>query len=139
MEDKRPKYEFEENGLRELEKTFEFVQVDEYYPDIFCKVAYIFLSVTKGHYFSNGNKRLATVLAAFFIITNSHTIRVIDEKRVKRWFNKYFPDYTLDLHQVTINDEPLYHLNKVILSDSSYLDFSFCKKIVAEYFALIII
>ncbi len=138
-EDKRPKYELENSGLENLDKTLFFLQNDVYYHGIFDKAAYLFVSITKGHYFSNGNKRLAAAATAFFLITNGQEVKCTQIPVLVAWFKKYFPTYIVDMELLPINDFPFYHLNKVIAADLNTYSFDMNKAIVAEFFEKIVI
>ena len=59
----------DEGGIR---AALEFVQNDMYYPnfsDKLCSLVYKFCS---GHYFNDGNKRIALTLGAYFLYKNSY-------------------------------------------------------------------
>ncbi|KXK26857.1 MAG: hypothetical protein TR69_WS6001000878 [candidate division WS6 bacterium OLB20] len=65
-------YANERDGCRQLESVLERIQED-YYPDFNSKATYLFLSVNRGHFFSNGNKRLAaTLLKVFYTLNDYH-------------------------------------------------------------------
>lgn len=59
-----PYYEDEKQGEAHLSAIFDLMQRSEY-RGVLGKAAYLFCSVIDGHHFSNGNKRLAVVLAVF--------------------------------------------------------------------------
>lgn len=55
--------------LGQLHATLDFVQDDNYYPELEDKVAYLFYSINKNHAF-NGNKRSCIALSAYFLEIN---------------------------------------------------------------------
>jgi prophage maintenance system killer protein len=68
-----PNYRNDKHGLSQLIGVLERVKMD-YYPLLEDKVSYLFIQVNKGHFFSNGNKRLALVLAVGFLLFNDKDI-----------------------------------------------------------------
>src|SRR3989338_5329078 len=65
-----PDYEFELNGIAELEKVLEFVRNDSYYSSFEEKCAYLICSIAGSQYFSNGNKRLSVTVLLMFLMAN---------------------------------------------------------------------
>ncbi len=59
----------DEGGIR---ATLEFVQNDEYYPTFADKLTYIVFRFCSGHYFFDGNKRIALTLGAYFLHKNTY-------------------------------------------------------------------
>lgn len=47
--------------------TLDFVQNDMYYPDFADKLCYLVFKFCSGHYFNDGNKRIALTLGAYFL------------------------------------------------------------------------
>lgn len=60
---------FNENGIR---ATLYFVQNDLYYPDFADKLTYLMFSFCSGHFFIDGNKRIALTLGAYFLHKNKY-------------------------------------------------------------------
>lgn len=56
--------------MGQLRATLDFVQDDNYYPDLEDKVAYLFYSINKNHAFNDGNKRSSIALSAYFLEIN---------------------------------------------------------------------
>jgi len=54
----------------QLESILEHIQNDDYYPEVFDKVTHLIHSITKFHVFSDGNKRTALALGAYFLGVN---------------------------------------------------------------------
>ena len=62
--------------LGQLDSIFDFIQSDDYYPNIEHKLCYLFYSINKGHCFNDGNKRASVALSAFFLELNGLDFRV---------------------------------------------------------------
>ena len=58
----------EEQGIRQ---ALEFVENDDYYPELADKLTYIVYALCKGHYFFDGNKRIALTMGAYFLHKNA--------------------------------------------------------------------
>lgn len=52
--------------------TLDFVQNDMYYPYFSDKLSYLVFKFCSGHYFNDGNKRIALTLGAYFLYKNSY-------------------------------------------------------------------
>lgn len=52
--------------------TLDFVQDDLYYPSFADKLSYIVFKFCSGHYFNDGNKRIALTLGAYFLHKNAY-------------------------------------------------------------------
>ena len=50
--------------------TLDFVQSDIYYPTFAEKLCYLVFQFCSGHYFNDGNKRIALTLGAYFLHQN---------------------------------------------------------------------
>lgn len=61
----------------EIEKVCHFVQEDIYYPNFEDKVEYLMFSLSKNHFFNDGNKRTALFAGLYFLKLNNC---IIDEK-----------------------------------------------------------
>ncbi len=59
----------DEGGIR---ATLDFVQNDMYYPTFTDKITYIVFRFCSGHYFNDGNKRIALTLGAYFLHKNGY-------------------------------------------------------------------
>lgn len=59
----------DEEGIR---ATITFVQNDEYYPNFIDKLTYLVFNLCSGHYFNDGNKRIALTLGAYFLHKNHY-------------------------------------------------------------------
>ena len=61
-------------GMKEVEGCLERVQWD-YVVEVIPKATQLFLCINLGHYFSNGNKRLALVTLSSFFVENGYAFR----------------------------------------------------------------
>ena len=59
----------DENGIRAI---VDFVQNDLYYPMFVDKLTYIVYRFCAGHYFTDGNKRIALTLGTYFLHKNDY-------------------------------------------------------------------
>jgi len=63
------------SGVRDkggIESVLEFIQNDLYYPDFKSKLAYLVFRFCSGHFFNDGNKRVALTLGTYFLHLNGH-------------------------------------------------------------------
>ncbi len=72
-----PDYRKEDKG--NMTPFLDFIKNDEYYPTIFDKAAYLFTTIIERHLFSNGNKRLAFMVLAYFMELNGYEYVVPSE------------------------------------------------------------
>lgn len=59
----------DEGGIKAI---LDFVQNDTYYPDFVSKLSYIVFRFCTGHFFNDGNKRIALTLGTYFLHINGH-------------------------------------------------------------------
>lgn len=57
----------DEGGIKAI---IEFVQNDMYYPDFVSKLSYIVFRFCSGHFFYDGNKRIAITLGTYILHKN---------------------------------------------------------------------
>jgi len=57
-----------------LKKVLDFCRDNKYYPTFYKKAAYLFVAIIEGHYYSNGNKRLAFVTLLYFLHYNNYQL-----------------------------------------------------------------
>jgi len=63
------------SGIRDkggIESVLDFVQNDLYYPDFVTKLCYLVFRFCSGHFFNDGNKRIALTLGTYFLHKNGH-------------------------------------------------------------------
>lgn len=64
------------SGIRDesgIQSVLDFVQNDLYYPDFTTKLSYLVFRFCSGHFFNDGNKRIALTLGAYFLYRNRQT------------------------------------------------------------------
>ncbi|MBY0110996.1 Fic family protein [Patescibacteria group bacterium] len=114
-----PRYK-EERGFPQFCGVLTQVRSDTYYPTLLDKAVYLLVGINKGHFFSNGNKRLALVVTTFFLGMNDLQLR----KRDKIWYQsvlgELFPEYQSweDFADFTPTDFATYNLS-IMVADSS--------------------
>ena len=52
--------------------TLDFIQNDDYYPTFTDKLTYLVFRFCSGHFFNDGNKRIALTLGAYFLHKNGY-------------------------------------------------------------------
>ncbi len=63
------------SGIRDeggIKAVIDFVQNDTYYPDFASKLSYLVFRFCSGHFFNDGNKRIALTLGTYFLHKNGH-------------------------------------------------------------------
>lgn len=63
------------NGIRDdkgIRSILDFIQNDFYYPSFADKLTYLVFSFCAGHYFNDGNKRIAITLGSYFLHKNGY-------------------------------------------------------------------
>lgn len=60
----------------QLISIFDFIQSDDYYPELEHKISYLFYAINTGHCFVDGNKRASIALSAYFLEINNCGFRV---------------------------------------------------------------
>lgn len=134
MNEKTPKYEESKLGVKKLESTLEHVKQD-WYNGLFEKAAYIFVSINKGHFFQNGNKRLALIVTLFFLYKNGASHKNIHQTTFKTWLKKKFPDFKLSENNFrTVYGWAFYNFNKAIAASTKKFDT--LKQNAKEFFEL---
>ena len=62
-------------GIRDqggITATLDFIQNDDYYPTFTDKITYLVFRFCSGHFFNDGNKRIALTLGAYFLHKNNY-------------------------------------------------------------------
>lgn len=140
---KKPSYEDCSYGLFQLDCVLDLIKNDNYYPSFLKKAAYLFVAISTGHYFSNGNKRLALFSLAYFFAINDCKWREYPSEKYIIFLKKYFPNYKVSPENFnTTTGWALYNFNKAInfKLPGKNLDYNFneIKKITEKYLKLII-
>ncbi len=71
-----PLPDYRKENAESLDKILTFVRDDELYPTLITKAAYLFVSITDGHVYSNGNKRLGLITTVYFLAINGYDLDV---------------------------------------------------------------
>lgn len=62
-------------GIRDeggISSTLEFIQNDEYYPTFTHKLTHLVYGFCSGHFFNDGNKRIALTIGTYFLHKNGY-------------------------------------------------------------------
>lgn len=139
----KPTYESDIDGINQLIGVLERMQTN-YYVDYYQKASYLFLSLSTGHYFKNGNKRVAIFSYVYFHQINKNKFKGVSEKVYRQWFKKHFPNYKLSKNNFKNNvGWAIYNASKVMnIKEDSHSEghgyaFSELKLIVEEFIRLI--
>jgi death-on-curing family protein len=116
-----PRYEDEANGLEKLAAVFSLVKNSAYYKGFFPKAAYLFLAILQGHFFSNGNKRLALLSVVRFYEINGYQEFSFSRKKYLEKLKEIFPKAKLRKTSEikAVFPEMLYHLTKIVADKKS--------------------
>lgn len=63
------------SGIRDeggILATLDFAQNDDYYPSFTDKLSYLVYGFCHGHYFLDGNKRIALTIGVYFLLKNGY-------------------------------------------------------------------
>jgi death-on-curing family protein len=117
-----PSYSDERIGYGKILGVLEGVRMDVYYPDVLDKAAYLLIQINKGHFFSNGNKRLALVVATVFLDINGKHLKDLPKEEYRTLLTRLFPEYKdwSDFPDFSSTDFATYHLS-IIIADSGTL------------------
>jgi len=140
----KPAYENETAGIGQLSGILAFIQNDSLYPNLFSKGAFLFVALSTGHKFSNGNKRLALFSYIYFSRRNKISYRSLPIKTYKKWFKIHFPNYKLPPNEFKTNiGWALFNFNKCIniketeQASGHQYGFDELKKIAEDFFKFI--
>jgi len=61
-----------------IEKVCDFVQNDLCYPEFLDKLTYIIFSISKNHFFNDGNKRTSIAVGAYFLIEKGYDEKITE-------------------------------------------------------------
>ena len=95
-----------------------------HYPTLVDKVVYLFIQINKGHFFSNGNKRLALVCSTGFLIFNNKKIDQLSRDRFKEILFSVFPEckgYLEDHEDFLPGEFALYNLSIFVADRHKYI------------------
>lgn len=95
---------------------------DTYYPSIQDKATYLLIGIIQGHFFSNGNKRLALVVMAFFLSFNGFQLREKSKAEYQELLGTLFPEHGHweDYPDFSPRDYATYNLAVIIAQRGEY-------------------
>lgn len=118
-----PNYWHEQDGINKLLGVFHGVQMDTFYPTLVDKATYLLTQINKGHFFSNGNKRLSLVIAIVFLAINDKRLADLSKKEYRDLLVNLFPSFTNFEDQEDFSPEEFatYNLSIIIADSHKYL------------------
>ena len=134
-------------AISKLISVIDGAKADRFYKDIYEKATHIFIQINKGHFFPNGNKRLALVTTLFFLFLNNIQLKgtgghTSEKDRLIIIFKRIFPQDFIyeDYPEFQATESVLYNLSIFVADSHKYIpDFSELKKKVADLFREILI
>lgn len=120
-----PDYINDPGGMPQLLGVLERVQMDTYYPSVLDKANYLLIGINKGHFFGNGNKRLALVVTTAFLVLNERSFRNESKDFYLKLLSGLFPEQTawIDFPEFSPTDYATYNLS-IVIADSGALEIS---------------
>lgn len=117
-----PVYRENLDGVAKLLGVLERARMDIYYPTLLDKATHLLLSINKGHFFSNGNKRLALVVTTTFLTINEKHLKENSKESYQDLLSSLFPEHRecLDFPEFTPTDFATYNLSIVIADSGTY-------------------
>lgn len=114
-----PAYRSDVDGLAQLLGVLERTRMDVFYPKLLDKAVHLLIGINKGHFFTNGNKRLALVTTTAFLTLNGKHLKETSKDDYKKLLSDLFPEHTdwTDFPEFTATDFGTYNLS-VIIADS---------------------
>jgi hypothetical protein len=113
----------DEPGIADLRGVFSGVQQD-YYPTLIEKATYLLVGINKGHFFSNGNKRLSAVVLLLFLDANDFKFQDKTKVAYEKLLSDTFPERPEveweDFSDFSPTDFALYHLCIEIARSGAY-------------------
>lgn len=100
-----PKYHNEHQGVELLLGVLTGAKMDEFYPTLLDKAAYLLVQINKGHFFSNGNKRLALVFSVGFLAINDKKLKQLQKEKYREILKGLFPNFSLFEDQIDFSPE----------------------------------
>lgn len=117
-----PIYRDNRGGVAQLLGVLERARMDLYYPTLLDKATHLLLSINKGHFFSNGNKRLALVVTTTFLTINEKHLEENSKESYRELLALLFPEHTecSDFPEFTPTDFATYNLSIIIADSGTY-------------------
>jgi prophage maintenance system killer protein len=105
-----PRYDDQPEKIDNYFSLIDRLKNDTYYPDIYTKAAALLLNVN-GHYFANGNKRLAVFSMTYFLESNGLTPTELTKDEFSKIIIETFGQYKLeDYENFSPTDFTMYNL-----------------------------
>lgn len=126
-----PVYRDNLDGIAKLLGVLERARMDLYYPTLLDKATHLLLSINKGHFFSNGNKRLALVVTTTFLTVNGKHLKEGSKELYRKLLASLFPEHTecSDFPEFTPTDFATYNLSIIIADSGTYnIEYDFLKE-----------
>ena len=117
-----PIYRENKDGIAKLLGVLERARMGIYYPTLLDKATHLLLSINKGHFFSNGNKRLALVVTTTFLTINDKHLEENSKESYKELLASLFPEHRecTDFQEFTATDFATYNLSIIIADSGTY-------------------
>jgi prophage maintenance system killer protein len=134
-----PDYISEKTGIEKLCGVLEHAYSDIYYPTVLDKAVHLLVQINKGHFFSNGNKRLALVVTTTFLGRNGFHIKSLEKTDFKDILSNLFPEHTdwKDYSDFTATDFATYHMSIIIAESGMYnIEFDVLKLRVKDFLSI---
>src|SRR3989338_3889803 len=93
LKEKVPDYAEDKTAVDNLGGVLERIKMDDFYPDFYDKVTYLIIQINKGHFFQNGNKRLALVSVLSFIFLNCYDVSCKDKEKYRKKIQELFSNF----------------------------------------------
>jgi len=130
-----PVYRESREGIAKLLGVLERARMD-YYRGLLDKATHLLLSVNEGHFFSNGNKRLALVVTTTFLTMNGKHLNNNSKDEYQALLRSLFPEHTeyMDYPEFTPTDFATYNLSIMIADSGTYgIEYSVLKQRVHTF------
>lgn len=117
-----PRYRENREGVAKLLGVLERARMDRYYPTLLDKATHLLLGINKGHFFSNGNKRLALVVTTAFLTLNDKHLDESSKEEYRNLLSSLFPEHRecSDFPEFTATDFATYNLSIIIADSGTY-------------------
>ncbi len=118
-----PRYEDEKGGVEKLLGVFERIKADSFYPSLVSKAACLLMQINKGHFFSNGNKRIALAATVAFIHRNDKVIQQFSTEFYREKLVELFPLFRAyqDFPDFHPEEFGFYHLSIIVADSANYV------------------
>jgi death-on-curing family protein len=139
VRDGNPAYDYlgEPKAMEQVDGCLERVRWD-YAKEFISKAAQLFLCINKGHFFGNGNKRLALVTVLSFFIENGYGFRDnYDKGEYSEFLSNLFPRFNKfeDEYDFTSIDFAYYNLTIIVADSEGYgYSYEYLKEKVEKFF-----